>query len=215
MRVPDRKPQTRAELIADGVVHGVGLTAGVAGSLVLLIVAALSGETRHIVAAAVYAFGLLAMLSASAAYNMLRNHPRRGILRGLDHSAIYVMIAGSYTPFLTALKEAWALGLTGSMWVLAAIGILIKMAIPNIHEGLSIAFYLVLGWLGLVAIWPLTETLSQTTLILLAVGGVIYSVGVIFHVAEKIPFSNAIWHAFVLGAAVVHYVAVIGTVQAS
>jgi hemolysin III len=215
MRIPDRKPPTKAELVVDGIVHGVGLTAGVVGTLVLLIVAALYGETRHIVAGAIYAFGLLAMLSCSAAYNMLRNHPRRGFLRGLDHSAIYVMIAGSYTPFLTALKEAWALGLTGSMWMLAGVGILIKMVLPNVNEKLSIAFYLALGWLGIVAIWPLTETLSQTTLILLAAGGVIYSIGVIFHVVERIPFNNAIWHAFVLGAAVVHYVAVIGTVQAS
>lgn len=215
MRVPNRKPPTKAELIADGVVHGVGLTAGMVGTLVLLIVATAYGEARHVIAAAVYAFGLLAMLSCSAAYNLLRDHPRRGILRGLDHSAIYVMIAGSYTPFLTTLKDAWVVGLTASMWVLAGIGILIKMALPNVNEAVSISFYLALGWMGIIAFWPLTETLGQTTLTLLAVGGVIYSVGVIFHVVEKIPFNNAIWHTFVLGAAVIHYIAVIRTVRAT
>jgi hemolysin III len=214
VEVPNRKPQSQAELIVDGIVHGVGVVAGLAGTFILLSVAARDGGTRQVVVAAVYAFGLLAMLSCSAAYNLLRGNPHRGVLRELDHIAIYVMIAGTYTPFLTELTGAWAIGLTGAMWGLAIAGILLKVLRPNLIETVSVVLYLALGWIGAIAFWPLAQTLDTTTLMLLAIGGVIYSVGVVFHVLEKVPFSNAIWHAFVLSAAVVHYVAVIDTVRA-
>jgi hemolysin III len=214
VRVPNRHSQSQAELIADGIVHGVGVAAGLVGTSILLSVAARDGGTRQVVVAGVYAFGLLTMLSCSAAYNVLRGNPHRGVLRELDHIAIYVMIAGTYTPFLTQLKGMWAVALTSTMWGLAVTGILLKLLRPNLIEAVSVALYLALGWIGTIAFWPLAETLEPTTLMLLAIGGVMYSVGVVFHVLENIPFSNAIWHAFVLSAALVHYVAVVDTVRA-
>lgn len=213
VRVPVRHPQNTAEFVADGIIHGVGLVAGVAGALLLLAVVVSDGGTWQVAAAAVYAFGMLAMLSCSAAYNMLHRHPRRGVLRWLDHIAIYLMIAGTYTPFLATLKGPWAAALTGAMWGFTAICILLKLLVPNLKEAVSILLYLILGWIGVVAFWPLAETLDHSTLVLLATGGVIYSIGVVFHVLDRLPFNTAIWHAFVLGAAVVHYIAVIGVVR--
>lgn len=198
----------RRELLADLVVHVVGLVLGVAGALAMLLAAARSSQRGQLLPIAVYLGGLLAMLSCSALYNVWRSCRRREWLRRLDHAAIFVMIAGTYTPLTLRLPESWALGLTAGVWLAAAMGVAAKLWQPHRIEALSIALYLALGWIGVVAIEPLLASLERSTLVLLLAGGVVYSGGVIFHLSVHRHYSRALWHGSVLVAAVLHYVAI-------
>lgn len=209
--MPD--PRARREFVADAVIHGLGLALGVPGAIAVVAIAALAGAAGEIVPATVYAAGLLAMIGCSAAYNVLRHHRRRDWLRRLDHAAIFAMIAGTYTPFTVRLESPWASGLTAAVWGIAALGIAGKLWRPRragrLGRAFSVALYLALGWIGLVAVGPLTTALALPTLLLLAAGGIIYSAGVIFHLWHRLPYQTAIWHGFVLSAAGIHYAAVV------
>jgi hemolysin III len=149
------------------------------------------------------------MFGCSAAYNLARNCLWRAVLQRCDHAAIFIMIAGTYTPFtLLRLDGAWSWGLTTAVWSIAGIGILVKLCRRCDLHYASVAPYLLLGWIGLIAVDPLFRSLGWQTLGLIGLGGVLYMVGVVFHVWRRLPFQNAIWHAFVLAAASVHYAAV-------
>lgn len=200
------------ELIADRVVHVVGIGLGVAAAVVLVLVTAIAGGPDDLFPILIYSFGLLAMLGCSAAYNVFRTSMRRDWLRRFDHAAIFAMIAGTYTPFTTRLSGGWAAGLTAAIWAIAAAGIVLKLWQPRRIETISIVLYLALGWIGLAAVGPFLAALDGRTLALLALGGIVYTAGVVFHLWHRLPYQNAIWHGFVLVAASVHYVAVIGLV---
>lgn len=200
------------EVIADRVVHVVGIGLGAAGVIALLVVTAIDGDPDDLVPILIYAFGLLAMLGCSAAYNVFRTSGRRDWLRRFDHAAIFAMIAGTYTPFTTRLAGGWATGLTTAIWAIAAAGITLKLWQPRRIETISIVLYLALGWIGLAAVGPFLAALDGRTLALLALGGIVYTAGVVFHLWQRLPYQNAIWHGFVLVAASVHYVAVIGLI---
>jgi hemolysin III len=201
---------SRKELVVDGVIHVVGITAGLIGAAILVIAAARRGTPLELAALITYSGGLLAMLGCSAAYQLLRSSRRRELLRCFDHTAIFLMIAGTYTPFtLLRLEPLGASLLTGLVWSIAALGIALRLVRPSLFDRVSIGFYLALGWAGLAAIGPLVPFLQTSTLVLLAAGGLLYTVGVLFHVWERLPFQNAIWHAFVLVAAAAHYAAVL------
>src|SRR5262249_34290711 len=145
-----------------------------------------------------YAAGLIAMLVCSATYNILHKSPRRDWLRRLDHAAIFVMIAGTYTPFtVLAFAEPWSSGLTIAVWTAAAEGVASKLWQPLRWQRLSVVLYLVMGWIGVVAFDPFFHSLATPTLVLLLAGGFIYSAGVAFHVARH-RYQNAVWHACVL-----------------
>ena len=207
---------TRGELVADGVIHVIGITAGLAGAAILVIAAATHGSPLELAALATYAGGLLAMLGCSAAYQILRSSRRRELLRCFDHSAIFLMIAGTYTPFtLLRLRPSWDFVLTGAVWSVATAGIALRLLRPQVFDRVSIGFYLALGWAGLAAIAPLVPFLQVSTLVLLGIGGLLYTAGVAFHLWERLPFQNAIWHAFVLLAAGVHYTAVLQEIVVS
>jgi hemolysin III len=153
---------------------------------------------------------MIAMFSFSAAYNLARNSRWRATLRRCDHAAIFVMIAGTYTPFtLLRLDGVWSWGLTTAVWTIAGAGMLIKLCRRCDLRYASAAPYLLLGWIGLIAIDPLFRSVGMETLALIAAGGALYTIGVGFHVWERLPFQNAIWHGFVLAAAAVHYAAVV------
>lgn len=215
MTLPPTEPAalirpSRAERIADDTVHVLGLIAGISAAATLLAIVAMRGRPVEITASVVYALGLLAMLGCSAAYNMARRSRFRALLRRFDHAAIFAMIAGTYTPFtLLRLDTSWATGLMTTVWSIAGLGIAGKLARLRWLEPLSIPLYLALGWTVLVAIEPFRAALGTETLALLAVGGVLYTVGVVFHVWERLPFQNAVWHAFVLAAAGTHYAALL------
>ena len=197
------------ELTADRVVHGVGICLGVIGVIVLVCMTAIDGHPGNLAPVLIYAAGLLAMLGCSAAYNVLHTSRRREWLRRFDHAAIFAMIAGTYTPFTTRLGSGWASGLTAVIWVVAAIGIALKLWQPRRIETISVVLYLALGWIGLAAAQPFIAALDARTLGLLALGGIVYTAGVIFHLWRRLPYQNAIWHGFVLIAAGVHYLAVL------
>jgi hemolysin III len=203
------------ELTADRVVHGVGICLGVIGAVVLVWMTAIDGHPGDLAPILIYAAGLLAMLGCSAAYNVFHTSGRREWLRRFDHAAIFAMIAGTYTPFTTRLGSGWASGLTAIIWVIAAAGIALKLWQPRRIEAISIALYLALGWIGLAAAGPFMTALDARTLALLALGGIVYTAGVVFHLWHRLPYQNAIWHGFVLVAAGIHYLAVLTVIPAS
>jgi hemolysin III len=208
--------QTAAELLADKVVHVVGLASGGTAAFVLMALSAFGRGLADLLSAAVYSLGLMAMLGCSAAYNIARLSPRRELLRRFDHAAIFVMIAGTYTPFtILALEGTWAIFMTALVWIIAATGVALKLLLPpRRFEGLSVAIYLAFGWIVVIAAGPFMNALSPTILALVALGGIVYTAGVIFHAWERLPYQNAIWHGFVLTAAAIHFAAVCGVVLA-
>ena len=207
---------TPRERVADGVIHVIGIAAGLVGAAILVIGAATRGGPRELAAVATYSGGLLAMLGCSAAYQILRSSRRRELLRCFDHTAIFLMIAGTYTPFtLLRTRPVWDVALTALVWSIAAAGIALRLIRPQTFDRVSIAFYLALGWAGLVAVAPLVPFLQVSTLVLLGAGGLLYTAGVVFHLWERLPFQNAIWHGFVLVAAAVHYAAVLEEIVVS
>lgn len=205
-----RRLQSWPELFADGFVHTLGIVAGAAGATVLLILALNRAPPGTVAALGVYATCFMAMLACSAAYNMGYYSRWRGIFRRCDHCAIFLMIAGTYTPFTTQLLGFWqALWLTVAIWVTCLFGIVMKLAEPETFERWSVALYLGLGWVALVVFAPIFGDCSWLTVALLTAGGALYSIGVVFHAWERLPFQNAIWHVFVLAAAICHYWAVV------
>jgi hemolysin III len=206
---PRRHYPSRAERSADWWVHAVGLAGAAIGGGTLLGLSLGLGRWGEAVSVAIYALGVFLMFAASAAYN-LSSVRRRPILRRLDHAAIFVMIAASYTPFTTQrLEGAWAVGMTGAVWTIAALGVAGKLFLPGLARGVWVVIYLLLGWIALVAIKPLTETVPWFALLLLALGGAVYSSGVLVYVRKQLRFRRAIWHGFVVAAAAVHFAAIL------
>ncbi|MEO8557651.1 MAG: hemolysin III family protein [Rhodospirillales bacterium] len=200
----------RHELFADAAIHVLGVAMGVVGAAVLVPRIVQASSFMAGLSIVLYIFGLLAMLSFSAAYNLWPASPRREWLRRLDHSAIFLMIAGTYSPLtLGRVAGAWSLWLAAAVWAIALAGVWLKLNFPRRFDRLAIVLYLALGWLGIFAIGPLLDTMPTAALILVAVGGAIYSAGVAFHVWERLRFHNAIWHGFVLAAAACHYAAIV------
>jgi len=214
--VPDATAYTSDELIADRLVHLIGVSLGFVGALALLDTATKAGA-RALLACLVYAASLLAMLVCSAAYHLARSSVRRGILRQLDHAAIFLLIAGTYTPFTACrLQGGWAVGMTIAVWGGALAGVAVKLLSPHRLIGVSTAIYLALGWIALVGVKPFVAVLDPSTLVLLALGGVVYSLGAPIHHWRSLRYHNAIWHAMVLVAAACHYAAIVhGVVLAS
>lgn len=204
----------RRELLADVAVHALGLALGAAGVVAMLVVAAQSPVHGQLLPVTVYLAGLLAMLGCSAVYHVWRSCRRRDWLRRLDHAAIFVMIAGTYTPLVLRLPAGWAVGLTVGVWTSALAGVAAKLFQPRRIEALSVALYLVLGWVGVIAAEPLIASLDQATLVLLLLGGVVYSAGVVFHLAAHWRYARALWHGSVVIAAAIHYAAIMTLLQA-
>ena len=204
---------TQAERVADGVVHAIGVGLGAIGALALVILMAHSARGVAAASILIYVAGLLPMPGLSAAYNMWPVTPAKWLLRRFDHSAIYLLIAGTYTPFLVHMKSSVAAaGLLVGIWSTAIVGIVLKLSLPGRLDRLSVVLYLLVGWSGVMAYDAVVPALSPSTLWLLAAGGVLYTIGVVFHVWRTLRFQNAIWHGFVLLAAACHYLAVLETV---
>lgn len=199
---------TRAEWVSDAVVHGLGLVATlVAVPVLVTLTLVLRDDPRAAVAAAVYGGALILMIACSAVYNLL-GHLRWGhILQRLDHSAIYLKIAGTYTPFLTVSGGQAGWLLTG-IWGAALAGVALKMASPQRWRWIGLVLYLALGWAGLFAGADFLGQLSPAVLALILTGGALYTLGVLFYLAEGLPFHYTIWHVLVLVASFVFYAAV-------
>ena len=203
---------SRAELIADGVVHVVGIVLAIAAGAALLGLAAYRTQAGEYVAAIFYVVSLLTALSISCAYNLWPPTPAKWILRRFDHAAIYVLIAGTYTPFLTQLDDAATAGtLLVLIWSAAFAGVAIKLFLPGRFDRLAIAFYLAIGWSGAAIFSTLLQNLPSTTLWLIVAGGIVYSTGVVFFVWHRLKFQTAVWHGFVVTGASLHLAAVFDT----
>ena len=205
----------RAELIADGVVHGIGVFGGLIAATVLIVLAGVFASACQIVTVSVYAAGLLTMLGFSAAYNLWPVSKRKWLLRRLDHSAIYVLIAATYTPIFAELDDrAFALSLLAGVWSVALVGVVLKLCCPGRFDRLAVGLYLAMGWSGVIAYDAGLSSLPRLAIWFILAGGLLYSLGVIFHAWQRLRFQNAIWHCFVLLGAACHYTAVLDLVLA-
>ena len=204
-----RRPQTRREELANALTHGSGLAASLVGLPVLVWAASRQGGPRELVACAVFAASLVLLYAASTLYHALPASRAKQILRVVDHTAIYLLIAGSYTPFtLGVLRGAWGWTLFGVVWGLAVIGILHKTLLGFRFPRLSTLMYLGMGWLAVVAAGPLVRALPAGGLAWLVAGGLCYSLGVIWYVRDHLPYRHALWHLLVLSGSACHYTAV-------
>lgn len=203
---PGRFVYTRAELVADGIVHAVGIVLAIGAGSALLALAAFHAAPGEYVAAVFYVASLLTVMSVSCAYNMWPISRAKWILRRFDHAAIYLLIAGTYTPFLAQLDEPALM--MAVVWAGAAAGMTVKLALPGRFDRLAVVFYLAIGWSGVLMYESLRDTLPETTLWLVAAGGIVYSLGVVFFAWKGLRFQNAIWHGFVVVGAVLHLAAV-------
>ncbi len=200
-----KRPFSESELIADGLIHAVAILAAIVGLAVLIMLVALKHGGVEITATIVYGFALLAMLGFSCAYNLVPASDLKWILRRFDHSAIYLMIAGTYTPLITLFDDGvWAWTLAIVVWSGAVLGIVVKLALPGRFDRLSIVAYVVLGLVVLAAIEPMRRSLPPATVALVAIGGGLYISGIAFYLWKSLKFHNAIWHGFVVAAVFCH-----------
>lgn len=199
----------RGEKLADGLVHALGLSAAAAGGIVLIVLSVVTGGGPGLAAATgLYSLCLITMLACSTAYNLTKPTRARPFLRRLDEAAIFLMIAGSYTPFTTQRMEgAWAISMTTLVWALALAGVAGKLLTSRLPDWVWTVGYVAFGWVALIALRPLIQGVPVVALVLLIAGGLIYTTGaLIFH--SRLPYRRAIWHGFVVTAAGAHYAAI-------
>lgn len=199
----------RREELANTVTHGVGAIASLIGGIALIILAALGGDPWRIIGAAVFSVSLVLLYTASAVYHGAAGGPAKLRLEIMDHCAIFVLIAGTYTPFtLVTLQGVWGWSLFGVVWALAVAGVALKLIFATRFMLLSTLIYIAMGWLVVVAAGPMLRALPLGTVILLVAGGVTYTAGTLFYHNRRIPYAHAIWHLFVIAGSVLHYLAV-------
>ena len=195
--------------VANSITHGIGFALSIAALTLMVVVAALKGDARGVVACSIYGTTLALLYLASTLYHSVRSPRMKKIFRVIDHSAIYLLIAGTYTPFtLVSLKGGWGWSLFGVIWGLAVAGIVYKIFFTGRWRGVSVTIYLIMGWISIIAVKPLLANLSMGGVWWLLGGGVAYTVGVIFYVWKTLPFHHAIWHLFVMLGSTCHFFAV-------
>jgi hemolysin III len=203
------RPQTHREEIANAVTHGIGVILSIGGGAVLITLASIHAGAREIISVVVFSAALVLLYTASTLYHAAR-HPRlKSRLKVLDHCAIFLMIAATYTPFtIAAIRGGWGWSLFGIVWGLAVFGIVFKLFFTGRFKALSTLTYIGMGWLVVVAFAPLSQALTPTALALLITGGVFFTVGAVVYHFDRLPFSHAVWHLFVLAGSISHFAAV-------
>lgn len=202
--------QTVIEDRVSSMIQGFGFLLALGGVPLLIVMASLYGDAASIVGVSVYGATLIILYAASSLYHGIQHEGIKRVLKVLDHSAIYLLIAGTYTPLtLVPLRGAWGWSLFGVVWGLAAMGILGKITGVLSSNRRALPLYLLAGWVCLVAVVPMASRMPTGGLLLVLIGGAIYSLGVVFFVLERIPFNTAIWHLFVMGGAISHYFAIL------
>jgi hemolysin III len=195
--------------IASALTHGLGAVAALAAGAVLITLAAIYGDGWQLAGAIVFGVALLLLYVASTLYHAIQHPVVKGRLKVFDHCAIYILIAGTYTPFtLVGLRGPWGWSLFAAIWTLALAGVVFKLFYTGRFKLLSTLIYIVMGWLVVVAIKPMLVSLDGWTLGWLLGGGVFYTLGTFFYMRESIRFSHAIWHMFVIAGSVCHFIAV-------
>lgn len=207
---------TPSERVADACIHVLGVTASLIATALLVMTAAASLHLGAWLSVVVYCVGMISVFAVSAGYHLTAQPTMKRILRRFDHAAIFFKIAGTYTPFaVLKLAGVAAYGLLGAVWAITLFGVILKLAWPAHLVRTSYVLYLAQGWVGVFAIGPLINALPADVLWLLLIGGVLYTTGLVFHVAQSLRYHTAIWHAFVLAASACHFVAVMRTVALS
>lgn len=202
-------PRHLREELANTLTHAAGVLASAAGAAVLVVLAALGGDPWRIVGTAVFGATLVLLYTASTLYHAVRSERLKARLQVFDHCAIYLLIAGTYTPFtLVGLRGGWGWSLFGVIWGLAVAGVVFKLFFTGRFPRVSTAIYVGMGWLVLVAAGPMLSRLPAATLAWLVAGGVAYTAGTVFYLSRRIPYAHAIWHLFVLAGSVFHALAV-------
>ncbi|HTT32038.1 MAG TPA: hemolysin III family protein [Methylomirabilota bacterium] len=211
--IHENSRNTSAEELANAVTHGVGFILSVTGLVILIVLAAIHGSAWHIVSCAIYGATLVCLYTASTLYHGVPSARLKRALKIFDHCAIYLLIAGTYTPFLLVnLRGPWGWSLFGVIWGLALAGIILKFWFVDHFHVLSTTVYLLMGWLAVIAARPIYLLVPATGLVWLAAGGLLYTTGVVFFSWKRIPYNHLIWHVFVLGGSTCHYFAVLYSV---
>lgn len=206
----EHQQYTLGEEIANSITHGIGAALSAAGLVILVVVAALNGDAWHVVSCAIYGASMIMLYTASTLYHSFQNPKIKHAMRILDHSSIYLLIAGTYTPFtLISLRGPWGWSLFGVIWGLALTGIIFKLYFTGRFNKISTVIYVLMGWIAVIAIKPMIEIVPFGGLALLFGGGLSYTFGVIFYVWKKLPYHHAVWHLFVLGGTVLHFFAIL------
>ena len=204
---------TVGEEIAHVITHGLGLVLSLAGLVVLVVSAWLRGDAWHVAGCAVFGTTLVLLYAASTLYHSVPSPPAKRVLRKLDHAAVYLLIAGTYTPFtLVSLRGGWGWTLLALVWGLAILGIALQVAIPRRSPRPSVPLYLAMGWLVVIALEPLVRSVHSAGLVLLILGGLAYTLGVVFYAWQRLPYNHAVWHVFVLAGSICHFSCVLGYV---
>jgi hemolysin III len=199
--------------LANSITHGLGAVLSVLALVLLVVAAVLHGTARDIVGAAIFGSTLVLLYCMSTLYHALRGPRAKRVFHILDHSAIYVLIAGTYTPFcLITLRGTWGWSLFGAVWGLAVLGVAFKSVFTGRFEILSTGVYLAMSWMVLIAALPLWRALHRDGLAWLLAGGFCYTLGVVFYSWHRLKFHHAVWHLFVLAGSLCHVVAVLGFV---
>jgi hemolysin III len=210
-KIMARKASSSRELslgeeIDNSVTHGIGAVLSIAALVLLVVFASLSGDTWRIVSFSIYGTTLFILYLSSTLYHSFTNEKAKHFFNILDHSSIFLLIAGTYTPItLVPLRGPWGWTLFGLIWTMAIGGIITKIFLIGRYKMLSVALYIVMGWLALIAIKPMLEIVPRGFLIWLLIGGICYTFGVIFYAIKKVPYFHFIWHLFVLGGSISHF----------
>jgi hemolysin III len=200
---------TVREEIANSVTHGVGAALSAAGLVTLIVLASLYGDVYKVVGFTIFGASLLILYSASTLYHAIQHRGAKRILRRCDHAAVYLLIAGTYTPFLLiSLRGTIGLPLLGLVWAMALLGVLWKMFFTGRYEVLATIVYILMGWMCVLAYRQMVSNVPPLGVALLFAGGIVYTLGVLFYALEKIPYNHAVWHLFVLGGSACHFAAV-------
>jgi hemolysin III len=200
---------TLREEIANSVTHGIGAVLSAAGMVLLVVLAFLYGDARSVAAFTIFGASMLLLYLASTLYHAIQHRRAKRLLRKCDHAAVYLLIAGTYTPFLLiSLRGPTGYALLALVWGMAALGVLWKMVFTGRYEVLATIVYVLMGWMSILAYRQMVATVPPDGVRFLFAGGIIYTVGVLFYAWEKLPYNHAVWHLFVLGGSALHYAAV-------
>lgn len=195
--------------LASSVIHGIGILLSIVGLAVLVVHTAGSGTASDVLASAVYGLSLILLYTASTLYHAIRAEQARRVLRTLDHIAIFLLIAGTYTPFtLIALRGTWGWSLFGIVWSLALLGSALELGLLKRYRRFAVLLYIAMGWVGIIAFRPLLMHLQTGGMVLLLAGGAAYTLGVPFYLWRKLPYHHSVWHFFVLAGSVLQFLAV-------
>ena len=202
----DARKYTLGEEIANSITHGIGGLLSIAGLVVLIIFAAIYGTAWHVVGFTIFGVSLVVLYTMSTLYHSIQHEKAKHIFQILDHSSIFVLIAGTYTAFtLTTLRGPLGWTIFGIIWGLAALGITLSALYIKKYKAVAALAYIGMGWIVIMAIKPLWDNLPRISFIFLLIGGLCYTVGAVFYMMKKVKFMHAVWHLFVLGGSIFHF----------